>query len=239
MMKSIMQLCYEDFLRGQSGQFKIVRDDGNITVDDSGKWFNSDFELSKMDKECLNQLEDGNILDIACGTGVHLRYLQKLGKSVVGFDISEFSIELAKKMGAKNVYCDSFWNFKSIQKFNNLICMNGSIGFIGKIEKLEMFLKKCQEFLKESGYLYLQGVDWRIDPMKKHQQYIQNNIKNGIYPGVVKFHQEYKNIKEEEFLWVWIDPDTLLKAATNCEFELMRLTYYGAKYFIVLKNSKQ
>ena len=234
-MKSIMEYCYQDYLKNGTGQIKIVRNDGNVSIDDPRRWFDPKYELSAVDVECLSSIESGNILDIACGTGVHMRYLQNQGRKVYGFDLSEFSISLAKKMGTKNVYVKSFWDFDIGIKFDNAICMNGSMGFIGEISKLKDFMEKCHMFLKKGGFLYLQGVDWRIDPMKKHTEYIQNNIEKGVYPGVVTFHQEYKEIVDEEFKWIWIDTDSLREVAIESDFEIVSLKYFGAKYFFILK----
>lgn len=38
-----------------------------------------------------------DILDYGCGTGIHLKYLADIGKSVVGIDLSKKSLELAKR----------------------------------------------------------------------------------------------------------------------------------------------
>ncbi|APY09867.1 SAM-dependent methyltransferase [Seonamhaeicola sp. S2-3] len=45
----------------------------------------------------LNIPENGTILDLACGRGRHARYLNKIGYDVTGVDLSENSIEFAKK----------------------------------------------------------------------------------------------------------------------------------------------
>lgn len=235
-MKEFLEICYEEYRTKGLGKFEIIRDDGNVSFDDPARWFNPNYQLSDMDVECLNMLKDGDVLDVACGTGVHLRYLQKMDRIVYGFDISEFSIQLAKKFGAKNVYAVSFWDFKPDRLFDNVICMNASIGFIGNIDLLNDFLEKCKSFLKKGGFLYIQGVDWRIDPKGKHKSYIEKNIKFGIYPGTVKLHKQYGELNEEEFQWIWIDTDMLLEKANEVGFELIALKYFGAKYFMILRK---
>ncbi|WP_370480120.1 class I SAM-dependent methyltransferase [Tamlana flava] len=45
----------------------------------------------------LNVPEHGTILDLACGRGRHARYLNKMGYDVTGVDLSENSINFAKK----------------------------------------------------------------------------------------------------------------------------------------------
>ncbi|WP_147677447.1 class I SAM-dependent methyltransferase [Algibacter pacificus] len=45
----------------------------------------------------LNLPEGGTILDLACGKGRHSRYLNKIGYDVIGADLSENSINYAKR----------------------------------------------------------------------------------------------------------------------------------------------
>lgn len=45
-------------------------------------------------KEAFNK----DILDYGCGTGIHLNYLESIGRSVTGIDLSSKSIEIAKKI---------------------------------------------------------------------------------------------------------------------------------------------
>ena len=236
-MKSLMQICYEDFVANGAGQIRIVRDDGNISIDNPKRWFDQEFELSDMDKECLLSVANGTILDIACGTGVHMRYLQNRGREVYGVDISSFSVELAKMFGTKNVYEASFWDFDIGMKFDNAICMNGSIGFVENLDGVQRFLNKASHLLNDGGFLYLQGVDWRIDYTGKHKKYHEANVAAGRYPGIVRLHQEYGDIVEDEFEWIWVDTDTLEKLAREAGYRMARLKWYGAKYFMTLKKN--
>ena len=51
----------------------------------------------------LNLPENGKILDLACGKGRHSIYLNKLGYNVTGVDLSEQSIQYAKKFENDNL----------------------------------------------------------------------------------------------------------------------------------------
>ena len=54
-------------------------------------------------RNIINQLKfkDGKILDVACGKGRHAKYFNKLGFEVIGIDLSQKSIEFAKKIVMK------------------------------------------------------------------------------------------------------------------------------------------
>lgn len=46
--------------------------------------------------------KDKNILDYGCGTGIHLNWLAKTGSQVIGIDLSENSLKLARERIKKN-----------------------------------------------------------------------------------------------------------------------------------------
>ena len=50
----------------------------------------------------LNLPEQGTILDLACGKGRHAIFLNSLGYTVTGVDLSPNSIDYAKKFANKN-----------------------------------------------------------------------------------------------------------------------------------------
>ena len=64
----------------------------------------SDKEAQLFIDNILNKINikaDSKVLDLACGSGRHSKYLEKKGFNVVGIDKSERNILVAKKMKIK------------------------------------------------------------------------------------------------------------------------------------------
>jgi len=94
------------------------------------------------------------ILDIGCGEGHFLYLVQKNGFEVVGIDINEKAIKVAKeKFGIKRVYpfdlSEFIKNFPE-EKFD-IIC---AFHLIEHLEDLISFLFKVREILKEKVFLF-------------------------------------------------------------------------------------
>jgi len=238
-MDDILKICFDDYRTGDCGQFEIVREDGNISIDDIKKWIEPNWSLPRVDEMFLNSIEEGSILDVGCGSGVHMRYLQRKRKNVYGFDISNWAVEQARKMGTQNVSVASWSDFSTIRKFDNIICMNATIGCIGNVNSISSFFEKMLALLNCDGNIYIQGVDWRIDPFQKHANYIEKNKRNNIYPGQARLRLHYKDMWGDFFDWVWIDTDTLINEASRFNLSLVSLERFGAKYNIVFKKTAE
>lgn len=112
-----------------------------------------------------------SIADFGCGTGNVLEQLSKLDKELklFGFDISEKSINLAKKkfIGIKNIklfVCD-WLNIKklSMEKFDIIICIGNTLNhFPQSIQKI--ILKEMANLLNSNGLLIVDSYkNWNKD----------------------------------------------------------------------------
>lgn len=100
--------------------------------------------------------ENKKILDIGCGTGRYALRLAEKSKEVVGTDVSEKSIEFAKKVANRN----NINNFKGIvtdyvipykNYFDHVLVVN----VIHHIDKLDLILQKARGSLKDDGSMVL------------------------------------------------------------------------------------
>lgn len=108
----------------------------------------------------LPEDKNAGIIDIGCGSGGLLWWLQKLGyKNTEGIDISEEQIEIARKLGINNVSREDVMDFlnNSFKKYNIIFMRN----FIEHFEKEDIveILDKTRRLLKEDGILILQTLN--------------------------------------------------------------------------------
>jgi len=98
-----------------------------------------------------------SVLDIACGTGNHIIGLHKLGYQVRGRDISEDMIKIAQ---AKNkdipfqvIDMVGDWKdkFIAVSRWDAIICMFSSIGYLKELLYVKQLLYKIYEHLVPKG----------------------------------------------------------------------------------------
>ncbi len=122
-----------------------------------------DFMALKFRKQFMAFLpkdKTAKIVDLACGTGHFLYFLQKEGyTNTLGVDISKEQITLAKEMGVKNVRVEDLFLFLSeCPNEFDMIIANDIIEHLKKQEVMQ-FLDAIYASLKPAGVLLLGTVN--------------------------------------------------------------------------------
>ena len=101
---------------------------------------------------------NGKLLDVACGTGTHIKFL--LGDyCVFGLDLAEEMLQVARaKHPDVRFYSASMIDFDIPQRFGAIICLYGSIGFVQTVANLQKTLQTFATHLDVGGVLVL--VPW-------------------------------------------------------------------------------
>ncbi|MBL4668768.1 MAG: class I SAM-dependent methyltransferase [Flavobacteriales bacterium] len=102
--------------------------------------------------------ETNNILlDVACGKGRHSLFLNQLGFTVDGFDLSENSINIAKKYENKklNFYTNDIRTPLKIDHYNLAFNLFTSFGYFNDENDNQQAINAIAQSLKEKGMLIL------------------------------------------------------------------------------------
>jgi SAM-dependent methyltransferase len=96
------------------------------------------------------------LLDIACGTGSHLKYLIKNFKCT-GIDLNREMIEIAKKKIPDASFLEEdMVDFSLDMKFDVIICLFSSIGYVKTTEKLEKTINNFTDHLADGGVIIIE-----------------------------------------------------------------------------------
>lgn len=157
------------------------------------------------------QLCKGSVLDIGCGAGSHSLYLQKKGLQVTALDSSKGAIETCKLRGLKNTIHSDILNYNH-QKFDTLLMLMNGIGVAKKLENLNTFFSHLASLLNPKGQILLDSSDiiYMFDADEDGGRWMPATEK---YYGEVEFTMEYKNNKGKPFSWLYLDYNTLQRAA--------------------------
>ncbi|MCK0189787.1 methyltransferase domain-containing protein [Arenibacter sp. F20364] len=153
----------------------------------------------------------GSILDIGCGAGSHSLYLQKKGFSVTALDQSHGAIETCKLRGIEHTVLKSIKDFK-LQKYDTLLMLMNGIGIVGKLKNIDHFLSHLKSLLNPNGQILLDSSDiiYMYDEDEDGGYWIPDDQN---YYGEVTFEMEYKGGKSEPLDWLYLDYNTLQRAA--------------------------
>lgn len=171
---------------------------------------------------------EGNILDVGACAGSHSLYLQKKEKHVTAVDISPLCCRTMIKRGVKNVECIDFFKIDGGEKkYDTILMLMNGIGIAGTLNGLNKFFEKIKEILAPGGKVLFDSSD--IDYIYYEKDGSKWINLNSEYYGEVSYTVSYKEVKGEQFSWLFIDSDTMNAHAQQNGFKL-RVLAEGKHY---------
>jgi SAM-dependent methyltransferase len=166
-------------------------------------------QMPLIEQKALSMCQ-GKILDVGACAGSHSLEIQKNGYDVTALEISALCCEVIKKRGVKDVVCADIYKYNQ-QKYDSILLMMNGIGIAGTIKGLAKLLKHLKSLLLPEGKIIFDSSDIEY-------AYIENdgskwiNLNNDYY-GQVSYNMQYKNIKGENFDWLFIDAEKMKQIA--------------------------
>jgi len=147
----------------------------------------------------LQLKKNGKILDMPCGKGRHAIFLNSLGYDVTGADLSENSIEHAKKFTNKTLHFevhDMRQPFKT--KFDAIFNLFTSFGYFDDEETNFKVLQNLKKGLKENGVLVVDFMN--VNYVKQHLVKEEIITKNNIVFNIKRKIKDDFIVKEISFI---------------------------------------
>lgn len=96
------------------------------------------------------------LLDIACGTGMHLSFLRK-NYMVEGLDLDEQMLEIARQRnpGVTFHHADMA-DFSLGRRFDAILCLFSSIGYVKTVPRLRQALQTMRRYLNPGGVVLIE-----------------------------------------------------------------------------------
>ncbi len=195
--------------------------------------FRSFSEMPKMEQVAL-QMCYGKILDIGCGAGSHSLYLEnELKLEVASIDISENAIKACKLRGLKNAKVQNILDVVN-EKFDTILLLMNGTGIFGTLTEASRYLQKLKSLLNTKGQILIDSSDliYMFDEDDDGGKWIGGNK----YYGELSFSISYKNEKEEDFPWLYLDYNTLQNIAINNGLQC-QMIHEGKHYDYLAKLS--
>lgn len=160
---------YDKQAEKQLSEMSVRESEGDFEGFDSFALASYRFCYELLKKHCRNK----KILDYGCGNGVHTVFLAKVGKEVVGIDLSKPSLELAKKRVAG----------AGVAEKTSFLCMD--------CEKLE-FPDNSFDLVFDGGTLYALDLD------KAFREVARVLKPDGVFIGIETFgHNPLTNLNRK------------------------------------------
>ncbi|MBE1469426.1 class I SAM-dependent methyltransferase [Kibdelosporangium phytohabitans] len=98
-----------------------------------------------------------SLLDVACGTGKHLRYFAEEFDRVAGVDLAEDMVRIAgDSLPGIPVYQADMSDFDLGSRFDAITCMFSSIGYLPGVSELDSALRSFSRHLNPGGIVVIE-----------------------------------------------------------------------------------
>ena len=193
-------------------------------------------EMNEIEQKAL-ELSRGKVLDIGAGAGSHTLYLQNRKQlDVIALDFSPKSIEVCQLRGIKKTELSDLLAFSGEDFDTILLLMNGT-GIFQSLEKIDLYLEKLYSLLNEDGQILIDSTD--ILYMYDQDEDGGVMVPAERYYGEVDYFVHYKLDTENAMKWLYLDFDTLERAANNNGFYVEKIIQEDHSYLARLtKNQK-
>ena len=116
------------------------------------------------------------LLDAACGTGLHLRYL-KDDFVCTGVDVSRSMVRIARKNVKGVTFKEADMKTMRLRKqFDIILCILSSIGYVKTVSSLEKTIRNFSSHLKKGGLVL-------IEPSHSKSFYVRGEPRISTYDG--------------------------------------------------------
>ena len=98
-----------------------------------------------------------SILDVACGTGEHMRYLAANGFRVDGIDLDERFVQLAARKNPRSrIWCSDMASLSIGAQYDAILCLFSSIAYVRTLERLVATLRAFRQHLDTGGVIIVE-----------------------------------------------------------------------------------
>ena len=189
-------------------------------------------EMPIIEQKALD-LSKGKVLDVGCGAGSHSLHLQNSKKlHVTSIDTSKGAIEICKEQGIFNAHCDDFYNHSD--KYDTLLLLMNGSGIIGTLNNFNTFFSHLKTLLNTKGQVLIDSSDLIYLFENEDGEYWVDAAKG--YYGEMQYQLSYNNQTSEVFDWLYVDYNTLQRAAAVNGFAC-ELVHTGEHYDYLAKLS--
>lgn len=225
-----------DYWKGNRDVFEIVeRDDGYIDISGGPSFYFADFKNWPVWQKRAIRLARGRVLDIGCGAGRCLLYLQKKGLDVVGLDNSPLAARVCRERGIKQVYVRPITQIgPDMGIFNTIIMYGNNFGLFGNYKRAKWLLKKMYKITSEKSRIIAEVCDPYRTELPEHLWYHKFNRRRGRMGGQLRLRIRYKKYVSHWFDYLFVTRDELRDILDGTGWLLSRTVNSGSGPYIAV-----
>ncbi len=199
------------YYKGKPSFEVIERDDGFVNLSGgAGSYFSEYKDWAAHEKKAI-KFANGRCLDIGCGAGRVILYLQKNGQSAIGIDTSPLAIKVCRLRGARSARLmgiDKIGQFRP-QSFDSVVMFGNNFGLFANRKKAKALLRKLHAITSKRGTIIAESRQPYLTDNPVHFRYHDMNRKIGRMPGQLHIRARFMQYASDWFDYLLVSKEEM------------------------------
>lgn len=210
----------KDYFETGEGEEIIERDDGHIGSTGGPETYFAPYPEWRIHVQDAMEYVHGNVLDIGCGAGRHILYLQNQGFTVTGIDVAPRAIEVCEKRGLDDVHVLGIDDVDDLnQSFDTVLMLGNNFGLVESREKAGEHLARLARITSEDARIIAESKNPHDTGDEAHLQYQEENETEGYLPGRIRMRARYGTYCTDWFNYLMVSPEEMRSLLEDTAWE--------------------
>lgn len=180
----------------------VEREDGYVNIDAGAEQYFSKYNNWLEHEKRAIKYARGKCLDLGCGAGRVLLYLQERGLYALGIDSSPLAIKVCKLRGAKHAQVMDMADIGTMKGalFDTVLMFGNNFGLFGSKKRAKTLLRKLYRVTSENALIIAETREPYLTDNPVHFKYHEWNRKRGRMPGQLRLR-----IRFMQYATPWYD----------------------------------
>jgi SAM-dependent methyltransferase len=222
-----------DHLEGTPDAHEIVeRDDGFIeTSTGPQSYFAPVARWPAVERRALRSVR-GRVLDVGCGAGRVALELQERGHEVVGIDVSPGAVEVARRLGVRDVRLRRFDQVDaSLGHFGSTVMFGNNFGLFAGAVKGRRMLRRLHGLVDR---IVASANDPYATDDPAHLAYQERNRRRGRMGGQIRIRVRRREIASPWFDYLLASPDEVTELVDGTGWRVRRFVHGQGSFYIAV-----
>ncbi len=229
-----------DYLSGNFNAYEIVeRDDGYIDISSGPSSYFAEYKNWISNEKKAIKLAKGKVLDIGCGAGRVMKYLDGNGFEVVGLDYSPLAIKTCRERGFSALVNSSITAInKQMGIFETFVMFGNNFGLFASFNRARWLLRKMYAMSSTGARIIATTCDPYGTSLPEHLAYHKLNRKRGRMCGQLRLRIRYHKYQSPWFDYLLVSVKEMEKILKGTGWQISEIFDKNTPLYSVVLTKK-